>query len=113
MDELGRPIAYLALPKGVPVYDRAGEQIGVVDHVLADEAVDISHGLIVNTVPRPGRHLFADADQIAELHERGVLLSVGVDDLHDPSGDPAARAAESDGISDRLHRAMEWLSGRS
>jgi hypothetical protein len=43
----------------------------VVDHVVAHEVVDIFEGIIVHTIPLPGRHLFADADQISELRERG------------------------------------------
>ena len=84
MADLGPPIAYQALPHGVPVYDRRATRIGVVEQVLADEPVDIFHGLTVLTEPSPGRHLVADADQIAELRERGVLLSVFADDLHEP-----------------------------
>ena len=48
----------------------------------------VFHGLIVHTPPLPGRHLFADADQISELRERRVLLSVTQDDLHEPREHP-------------------------
>ena len=34
---LGPPVAYTAVSKGTPVYDRDGERIGVVEHVVADE----------------------------------------------------------------------------
>ena len=57
--ELGEPIAYLALKEGTPVYDRTGERVGVLEHVVADEPTDIFEGLIVHTLPLPGRHLFA------------------------------------------------------
>jgi uncharacterized protein YrrD len=77
VEDLGNPIAYLVLEEGTPVYDMDGDRIGVVDHVVGDEVVDIFEGVIVHTTPLPGRHLFADADQISELRERGVLLSVG------------------------------------
>lgn len=112
MDELGQPIAYLALPERTTVYDRSGQRIGVVEHILADESVDIFHGLIVHIGPFPGRHRFADADQIVELHEHGVLLSVGLDELHDPNDDPAAGAARPPSLAERLRYVMEWLSGR-
>ena len=84
MDDLGPPIAYTGLDEGTPVYDRSGERIGVVDHVLADMQLDIFEGVIVHTRPLPGRHLFADVEQIAELRERGVLLAVERDELHEP-----------------------------
>jgi hypothetical protein len=113
-EELGAPIAYLVLKEGTPVYDRDGQRIGVVEHVLADEPVDIFHGLIVHTLPLPGRHLFADADQIAELRERGVLLSVDHSELHDPSENTSARNPDDgpvDGpLQASLRRAWDWLS---
>ena len=51
--ELGRPVAYLALKDGIPVYDRTCQRIGVVEHVVADEPTDIFEGLIVHTLPLP------------------------------------------------------------
>ncbi|MGH4025130.1 MAG: PRC-barrel domain-containing protein [Pseudonocardiaceae bacterium] len=129
MDDLGLPIAYLVLKVGTPVYDRHLERIGIVEHVLADEDVDIFHGLIVHTRPLPRRHLFADADQIAELRERAVLLSVERADLHEPrtnsrrppkyparpddpggSGGSADRAENS--LQARLRRAWDWINER-
>jgi hypothetical protein len=112
--DLGPPTAYLALADGTPVYDRTGARIGVVDHVLSDETVDIFHGLIVHTVPLPGKHLYADADQIAELRERGVLLSVERDGLHvpeepRPAGNAPGRSVESP-LQTGLRRAWDWLS---
>jgi uncharacterized protein YrrD len=58
------------------VYDVERKRIGVVDEVIADEQADIFEGVLVHTLPLPGHHLVADSDQIASLHERGVLLSV-------------------------------------
>src|SRR2546423_8407897 len=114
--ELGRPVAYLALREGTPVYGRAGERIGVVDHVVADEPTDIFEGLIVHTLPLPGRHLFADADQIAEMRERGVLLAVDGDDLHDLSHKPRRPANRGDpaGTSPGARRApaRDWITGQ-
>jgi uncharacterized protein YrrD len=117
MADLGPPIAYTALPEGTPVYDRSGTHIGVVEQVVADEQVDIFRGLIVHTAPLPGKDLFADADQIAELHERGVLLSVGRDDLREPRREPEPTVVEEkpvDGpVRAGLRRAWDWLrSGR-
>jgi uncharacterized protein YrrD len=116
VEELGPPIAYLALKEGTPVYDRAGNRVGVVEHVLADEGPDIFHGLIIHTLPLPGRHLFADADHIAELHERGVLLSVDRDQLPEPRERPAPRNADDVPVESplqaRLRRAWDWINKR-
>lgn len=115
MADLGPPIAYLALPEGTPVYDRSGTRIGVVEQVLADEPVDIFRGLIIHTEPLPGRHLFADADQIAEMRERGVVLSVARDDLYEPTREP--EPAVSDGkpvdgtVRAMVRRAWDRLHG--
>ena len=81
-DALGPPVAYLALKDGTPVYDRTGARVGVVEHVM-DEG-GIFEGIIVHTYPLPGRHLYADATQVDEIHQRGVVLSVERADLHDP-----------------------------
>lgn len=73
--------------------------------------------MIVHTLPLPGRHLFADVEQIAELRQHGVLLSVDRDALREPSEDLAAPAAHSDDtvespLEARLRRAWDWLSER-
>ena len=117
MEDHGPPIAYTALAEGVPVYDKAGDEIGEVEHVLADEEVDIFDGLILDTTSLPGGHLFADVDQIAELRERAVLLAVERDALHEPSENPAVMEAQPDDTAEgdlerRLRRAWDWISGR-
>ncbi|MDQ3763639.1 MAG: PRC-barrel domain-containing protein [Actinomycetota bacterium] len=114
--ELGQPVAYLALKDGTPVYDRTRERVGVVEHVVVDEPTDIFEGLIVHTLPLPGRHLFANRDQIGALHERGVLLSVDRDELHDPS-QKSTRQTDPDNpvespLQARLRHAWDWISGR-
>jgi uncharacterized protein YrrD len=114
VEDIGRPIAYLVLGEGTPVYDKNGDRIGVVEHVLADGQLDIFEGVIVHTRPLPGHHLFADADQIAELHERGVVLAVGRDELHEPSEKSAAKDLGSDDrpespLAARLRRAWDWI----
>jgi uncharacterized protein YrrD len=113
VEDLGAQIAYLVLPTGIPVYDRDGQRVGVVEHVLADEAVDVFHGLIVKTVPNSRRHLFADRDQVGALHERGVVLSVRGVELHDPSEDPVASEAAEDSADspqrEGQRHAWQWL----
>jgi hypothetical protein len=117
VEDLGPPIAYTVLEEGTPVYDRNGERIGVVDHVLADMQLDIFEGVTVHTLPLPGRHLFADVEQIAELHERGVLLAVERDQLHEPPDrSPGNRTDGDDRVESpleaRLRRAWDRLAGR-
>ncbi|MDQ1717207.1 MAG: hypothetical protein QOE89_1160 [Pseudonocardiales bacterium] len=113
MQSLGPPVAYLALAEGTPVFDRNGQQLGVVDHVLADADLDIFHGLIIHTRPLSGRRLYADADQIAELHERGVVLAVEQGDLHEPSADsgsPRTDGREETPLQKRIRRAWDWIT---
>jgi hypothetical protein len=111
VDDLGPPIAFLVLEEGTPVYDPGGERIGVVEHVLSEG--DIFEGVIIHTHPLPGHHLFADADQVAELHERGVVLSVGRDELHEPSEKHGDEDESLEGpLERRLRRAWDWITGR-
>ena len=84
--DLGPPIAPLALAEGTPVYDPSGRRVGVVDEVLIEPPGGIFEGVVVHTLPLPGRHLHALPDQIAEIHQNGVLLSVGADDLPEEVG---------------------------
>ena len=106
MDNLGAPVAYLILPDNVPVYDNGGEQVGVVDRVLADESSNIFHGLVVRRPGIPDTYRFAARDQVAELYERGVTLAVPADHLPEPSEDAVAAEATHEG----LQRAWDWLN---
>ena len=109
-DELGPPIAYTALTDGIPVYDRDRHRIGVAEHVMAEGG--IFEGVIVHTHPLPGRHVYADAGQIAEIRERGVLLSVPAEELHDLTRKASRRpggAAETS-LEARLRRAWDWIT---
>lgn len=117
MDDLGAPIAHLAVAEGAPVYDRDGEEVGAVEHVLTDEGTGIFDGLIVDTSALPGGHRFADADQIAELRERGVILAVAADALHEPHGGAAVMEVQPEDTTEsdleaKLRRAWDWISGR-
>ena len=112
-DQLGPPIAYLALEEGTPVYDRDRNRVGVVEHVMADGG--IFEGLIIHTYPLPGRHLYADAAQIAEIRERGILLSVPREELRDPRRESGRRrrVAREGTLEARLRRALDWMTGAS
>jgi hypothetical protein len=117
MPDLGEPISYLVLEKGADVYDAAGVHVGTVDHVLADADADIFDGVIVDASHLPGGLRFADAEQIAELHERGVRLNVAAAELHEPTASAATMEATPDDVSEsgfthRLRRAWDYISGR-
>lgn len=115
-EDLGRPIAYLALDEGTAVYDVAGEKIGVVDGTVGDMQADIFDGVIVHTRPLPGDDLFADLDQIEGLYEHGVRLKVTRDELHMPPSEEARRRREQQRdespLEARMRRAWDWLAGR-
>jgi len=102
-EDLGAPVAYLVIKDGTAVYDRAGDRVGEVEHVLADDQKDVFHGLIIKS--REG-HRFAHADQVDGIYERGVIVAVPAGQLPTPSEDPPARLADE---KHRLRRAWEWL----
>jgi uncharacterized protein YrrD len=117
--DLGNPISYLTLEEGAPVYAAGGERVGTVTHVLAAPDEDIFDGFVVESSLGSGGHRFVDATQVAEIHERGVLLAIDAGDaesLPEPSANPAALDAGPDEtVPDRLHdklkRAWDRISG--
>ena len=89
-DDLGRPVSYLALAEGTAVLGSDGEEVGHVAHVLADEEQDIFDGIVI--AHGLGHHTFADAEQIAAIHEHGVTLTITAAEaeaLPEPSENPA------------------------
>jgi uncharacterized protein YrrD len=76
MPDLGAKIAFVAVREGTPVYDAQDKRVGVVEEVLVDSHAGIFEGILIHTLPLPGRHVVADVDQVSALHERGVVLSV-------------------------------------
>lgn len=106
MDE-GRPIAYEVLDAGVPVYAADGTAVGTVDHVVAAEREDIFHGLVIRS--DSGRR-FVPAEQVATLHERGVDLRIGADEvpgLPQPHGGAPSLQVKDPTV--RTHRWKEIL----
>jgi uncharacterized protein YrrD len=121
MEDLGAPTSYLACAAGTPVIDATGAQVGAVSHVLSDEELDVFDGIVVTRHHDPLEHRFADADQIASIHERGVQLNVTWDQLHKPSENPAVLEAGAEDMAgseaghvlrERLRRAWDLISGR-
>ena len=105
-DDLGAPVSDLVLTDGVPVYDRTGRRVGVLDRVMRDEATGIFEGIVVHTLPLPGHHLYASYEQIAELRERGVLLSVEASSLHELNARSGRREGGADTPESPLERAL-------
>jgi hypothetical protein len=115
--DLGAPTSYLTLEPGADVVDASGETIGKVDHILAEPAVDVFDGLVVDVSPLPGGLRFADAEQIDGIFESGVVLKVRADALHEPEKQAGTLSASPDdvdtsGFEARLRRAWDYISGR-
>lgn len=119
-DDLGEPASYLTLGKGARVIASDGEDVGAVEHVLADEDVDVFDGIVFDAQLGPGGWRFADSEQVAEVYERGVVLTVDSEAagaLPEPTENPAA--LESHGEEDappselqrKLRRAWDLISG--
>jgi hypothetical protein len=119
MDDLGAPISYLALDKGVPVYSSDGSQLGKVEHVLAEPEEDIFDGFVIDTSVLPGGHRFVDAPEVADVHERGVVLKIdaaAAENLPEPSANPGVLEADGDDappgpLQQKLSRAWDLISG--
>jgi hypothetical protein len=68
----------------------------------------------------PGGRRFADASQVAEIYERGVVLTLdaaGAERLPEPSANPGEIDIGPDDVvpdelSDKLRRAWDVISGK-
>ena len=115
MEELGAPIAYLALEEGTPVYASGGVHVGAVQHVLAAEDADIFDGIVIAT---DAGLRFIDADSVREITRSHIQSSLDDDQasrLPPPDGPPVYRvdALEDTGHSfhdvlGRLFRRPHW-----
>ena len=121
MDDLGQPSSYLALADGTAVYSSDGEKLGEVQHVLADPEVDIFDGIVVDASALPGGLRFADATQVDEIYDNGVVLAMTAADaerLPEPSDNPASMEVsgvedvDSSELQEKLRRAWEMISGK-
>ena len=120
MEELGAPSSYLTLEPGVPVFSRDRKPLGEVEHVLADPDADIFDGIVLDTSVLPGGQRFADAPQVAEIYERGVVLALDASEaekLPEPSANPAVMEADVDDVEGselerKLRSAWDRISGK-
>lgn len=76
MDDLGAPLSYLVLEKGVPVYSSDGQRLGRVVRVLSAPEANMFDGIIFDTKAGPGGHRFVDAPEVGQIYERGVVLTI-------------------------------------
>ncbi len=76
MDDLGAPLSYLVLEKGVPVYSSDAQLLGRVVEVLAAPEAHIFDGILFDAKAGPGGRRFVDAPEVERIHERGVVLAI-------------------------------------
>jgi hypothetical protein len=123
-EDLGDPIAYLALDRGTPVYSADSDEIGVVDHVLEDDREDVFEGIVIahredhhHLLGHRDPHVFADADQIDTIYRQGVVLKLSTADtaeLPRPSANPAVMRIDPSAPPEthaKLRRAWDRISG--
>ena len=106
MEDDARRISYQALGKGVPVRASGGEEIGTVEHVLQVPELDVFDGIVVKTA---GGLRFADADQVADITDRYVVLNLPAEEterLGRPPGPPVDHADSSEHAGGSLH---DWF----
>jgi hypothetical protein len=119
--DIGDPVSNYALQQGARVYTSDGEDIGAVEHVLSDEELDVFDGIVFDGRSGPGGWRFADAELVAQIGSKGVVLTVdsaAAAKLPEPGANPSA--IESHGTEDappgelqgKLQRAWDLISGK-
>jgi len=76
MENLGSPISYMVLERGVAVFSSDGERLGSVVSVERDLATDIFDGIIFAAEVHFAGRRFVDAPEVGEIYERGVILRI-------------------------------------
>lgn len=117
--DLGEPSSYEVLGAGTPVYSSDGVQIGKVHHVLAAADEDVFDGIVIGEHIFGSEHRFADADDVQEIFDRGVLLKLdraACAELPKPSANPAVMhddpaESQSEFRRQKLMRAWDLISG--
>jgi uncharacterized protein YrrD len=118
--DIGGPVSYEVLEPGTPVYSSDGVQIGKVAHVMAVEDADLFEGIVIAEHLGSGGHRFVDAEDIVEIHERGVLLKLdraASEQLHEPTANPAVMRDNPTEpppgpLQRKLRRAWDLISGK-
>jgi uncharacterized protein YrrD len=116
----GDPISYLTLQTGTEMISADGDRVGVVEHVLHDEATDVFDGIVIDTSLGPGGKHFVDAPEVAELRTDAVVLTLSTTEVAQlPKPEPNPAVMEHHGEEDsenqlqhKLRRAWDLISGR-
>src|SRR4029450_1425395 len=107
-----RRISYQALRKGVPVRAAGGEELGTVEHVLQVPELDVFDGIVLET---SGGLRFADADQVADITDRYVVLNLPAENaqrLGRPQAPTVFHADPSERLGGSLHAWFGRMFGR-
>jgi hypothetical protein len=119
VDDLGKPISFLALSTGAAVYSSDGEKLGRVVRVMADPDTDIFDGVVVDTTAGPGGHRFVDAPEVGQIFERGLVLKIDASaaaELPPPSANPGTLSIKPGdlgrGGGGTMRRLWDRLSGK-
>ncbi len=95
------PVGYLALPKGTPVVDRDGVEVGTVRRVQHHVRERFFDGLVVRT---PDGLRFVDAPEVGLLTRRRVTLEITADEVR--------RLPEPDGMLAPLENGARRFANR-
>lgn len=80
------PIAYTALTKGTPVVSSTGAELGTVEHVMADDSLDVFDGIVVKN---GSDRRFLSADNVGLITTAAVHAKIA-----DASGLEAPHAGD-------------------
>ena len=75
-----RPVAWTAMPSGIPVHAAEGVGVGTAESVLGDVARDIFHGVVVK-LDSDGRHVELLADDVRQITTRRVHASLSTAEI--------------------------------
>ena len=90
-------------------------------HVLADYDLDVFDGIVIDATRLPGGLRFAEAGQVDQIYERGVVLLVSTaaaERLPEPSDNPGSieihgvEDVDRSALREKLRRAWEMVSGK-
>jgi hypothetical protein len=113
MEDEARRISYQALGKGVPVRAAGGEELGTVEHVLELPELDVFDGIVIDTA---AGLRFADANQVADITDRYVTLSLPIGEagrLGRPQAPAVFHADPSEHAGGSLHDWFGRTFGRA
>jgi uncharacterized protein YrrD len=106
------PVAWQLIEPGWKVLDASGEEIGSVHEVTGDENADIFDGIAVSEGMLRTSKKYVPSEQVAEIVEGAVRLSVTADRLQD-FVEPAAEERILPEGSSWTQRLSSWLTGRN